>query len=144
MVARRGQIIACLIHQPDNGGAIVHGAVCRALDMVASIHQQHILALLLIALLEGCDGSIGQLRGFVIDVSMDIVGIRMVISGSLPLPKQADAEGAPTATAAAAVVTPAVFKKLRREINRFTKNDLLLFFPVLAATGSLPCAALLR
>lgn len=76
MVARRGQIIACLIHQPDNGGAIVHGAVCRALDMVASIHQQHILALLLIALLEGCDGSIGQLRGLMIDVSMDIVGIK--------------------------------------------------------------------
>ena len=76
MVARRGQIIACLIHQPDDGGAIVHGAVCRALDMVASIHQQHILALLLIALLEGCDGSIGQLWGFVVDVSMDIVGIK--------------------------------------------------------------------
>lgn len=76
MVARRGQIIARLIHQPDDGGAIVHGAVCRALDMVASIHQQHILALLLIALLEGCDGSIGQLRGFVVDVSMDIVGIK--------------------------------------------------------------------
>ena len=62
--------------QPDDGGTIVHGAVCRALDMVASIHQQHILALLLIALLEGCDGSIGQLRGFVVDVSMDIVGIK--------------------------------------------------------------------
>ena len=46
------------------------------LDMVASIHQQHILALLLIAPLEGCDGSIGQLRGFVVDVSMDIVGIK--------------------------------------------------------------------
>ena len=75
MVAGGGQIVARLIHQLDDGGTVVHGAVGRTLDMVTGIHQQDIPAGVLDALFQGGNGGIGRLGGFVVDVGMDIVGV---------------------------------------------------------------------
>ena len=86
MVAQRGHVIAGCGHQTHNGGALIHSAVSGALDMVTGIHQQHIVALFDLVLLQGRDVGIGQSIGLcqvavfildrvVVDVGMYIVGV---------------------------------------------------------------------
>ena len=76
MVAGGGDIVTGSVHQLDDGSTLVHGAVGGALHMVACIHQQHILAGVLIALLQVGNGSVGQLGALLVDVGMDIVGVQ--------------------------------------------------------------------
>ena len=76
MVARSGGIIASGVHQLDDGSTLVHGTIGSALHMVAGIHQQDLFAGVLVALLQGSDGSIGQLRCLFVDVGMHIVGVQ--------------------------------------------------------------------
>jgi len=76
MVARGGNIVARGIHQLDNGFALIHRAISGALNMVACVHQQDIFALVLIALFQRGNGSVGQLRALLVDVGMDIVGVQ--------------------------------------------------------------------
>jgi hypothetical protein len=75
VVAGGGQIVTGLVHQLDDGSAVIHGAVSGALDMVTCIHQQHIPAGVLDALFQGSNGSIGGLGGLVVDIGVDIVGV---------------------------------------------------------------------
>ena len=75
MVAGGSQVVTGLVHQLDDGRTVIHGAVSGALDMVACIHQQNILAGVLDALLQGSNGGIGRCRGLVVDVGVDIVGV---------------------------------------------------------------------
>ena len=75
MVARGRQIVACGVHQLDDGCAIIHRAVGRALNVVTGIHQQNLLTGILVALLQRSDGRIGQFRRFVVDVGVDVVGV---------------------------------------------------------------------
>ena len=76
MVAQGGQVIARRVHQLDDGSAFVHGAVSGALDMVAGIHQQHVHVRIFVALFEGFDVGIGQLRGLVVNIGMYVIGIQ--------------------------------------------------------------------
>ena len=62
MVAGRSDIIACGVHQLDDGSTLVHGTVSSALNMVACVHQQNVLACILIALFQGGNSGIGQFR----------------------------------------------------------------------------------
>ena len=75
MVAGGSQIVTGLVHQLDDGSAVIHGAVSGALDMVTCIHQQHIPAGVLDALFQGSNGGIGGLGGLVVDIGVDIVGV---------------------------------------------------------------------
>ena len=86
MVAQRGHVIAGCGHQTHNGGALIHSAVSGALDMVTGVHQQHIVALFDLVLLQGRDVGIGQSIGLcqvavfilsrvIVDVGMYIVGV---------------------------------------------------------------------
>ena len=75
VVAGGGQIVTGLVHQLDDGSAVIHGAVSGALDMVTCIHQQHIPAGVLDALFQGSNGGIGGLGGLVVDIGVDIVGV---------------------------------------------------------------------
>ena len=76
MVAGGGGIVTGSVHQLDDGSALVHRAVGSALHMVACIHQQHILAGVLVALLQVGNGGVGQLGALLVDVGMDIVGVQ--------------------------------------------------------------------
>src|SRR5699024_376820 len=44
VVAQSGQVIAGGVHQLDDGGALVHGAIGGALDVVAGVQQQDVHA----------------------------------------------------------------------------------------------------
>ena len=72
VVAQSCHIIACRIHQLDNGFALVHGAVGSALNMVAGINQQNILVLLLQLCLHRGDHIVAQNT---VDVGMYVVGV---------------------------------------------------------------------
>ena len=76
VVAQSGQVIAGGVHQLDDGGALVHGAIGGALDVVAGVQQQDVHAGVLVALLEGLDGGVGQLRSLVVDVGVYVVGVQ--------------------------------------------------------------------
>ena len=76
MVAGRSNIIACGIHQLDDRGTFVHGTISSALNMVACVHQQNVLACILIALFQGGNSGIGQFRRLFVDVGVDIVGVK--------------------------------------------------------------------
>ena len=75
MVAGGGQIVARLVHQLDDGLAIVHGAIGGALNVVTGVHEQDVLARILVALFQRSDGGIGQFRGLFVDVGVHIVGV---------------------------------------------------------------------
>ena len=83
VVARSSDVVASLVHQLDDGSAVVHGAVGSTLNMVACVHQQDGLALIHIALLHGSDSGIGQFGRLVVDVGVDIVGVQDGDSGIL-------------------------------------------------------------
>ena len=72
VVAQGGDVIARGVHQLNDGLALVHAAVGGALDVVTGIHQQDLLASLLVVLLHGGDGRVAE--GFV-DVGVDVVGV---------------------------------------------------------------------
>ena len=76
VVAGGGDIVTGSVHQLDDGSTLVHGAVGGALHMVACIHQQHILAGILIALLQVGNSGVGQLGALLVDVGMDIVCVQ--------------------------------------------------------------------
>ena len=76
MVAGGGNIVTGGVHQLNDGSALVHGAVSGALHMVTGVHQQDLFACVLIALLQGGNGRIGQLRGLLVDVSVHVVGVQ--------------------------------------------------------------------
>ena len=44
--------------------------------MVTGVHQQDLFAGVLIALLQGGNGRIGELRGLLVDVSVHVVGVQ--------------------------------------------------------------------
>ena len=44
--------------------------------MVTGVHQQDLFACVLIALLQGGNGRIGELRGLLVDVSVHVVGVQ--------------------------------------------------------------------
>ena len=75
MVAGGGQVVTGLAHQLDDGLAVIHGAIGRALDVIAGVHQQDVLASVHIALLQCSDAGIGQFGGFLVDVGVHIVGV---------------------------------------------------------------------
>ena len=76
MVAGGGNIVTGGVHQLNDGSALVHGAVSGALHMVTGVHQQDLFACVLIALLQGGNGRIGELRGLLVDVSVHVVGVQ--------------------------------------------------------------------
>ena len=49
MIAQGGHVIACGVHQLNDGGPVVHGAVGGALDGVARVHQQDVVQGALVA-----------------------------------------------------------------------------------------------
>ena len=69
VVAQSGQVIARCVHQLGDGGALVHGTVGGALDVVAGVHQQDVLQ----GVLVGGHLGVGQILG---DVGMDVVGVQ--------------------------------------------------------------------
>ena len=75
MVAGGGQVVTGLAHQLDDGLAVIHGAIGRALDVVAGVYQKDVLASVHIALLQCSDAGIGQFGGFLVDVGVHIVGV---------------------------------------------------------------------
>ena len=72
MVAQGGDVIARGVHQLNDGLALVHAAVSGSLDVISGIHQQDLLAGLLVVLLHGGNGCVAE--GFV-DIGVDIVGV---------------------------------------------------------------------
>ena len=126
MVAEGGQVVAGRVHQLDDGSALVHGAVGGALDVVAGVHQQDVHVGVLVALLQSLDGSVGQLGGFVVDVGVHVIGVQdgdgVLVGGDQGIEQavrahrgSGQAQGSGCA-AAAPVMAPAAFRKLRREI----------------------------
>ena len=73
VVTQGRRIIACCVHQADDGLALVHRAVGGALGVVARIHQQHIFILGLHFCFQRRHGIVAHIP---IDVGMHIVGVK--------------------------------------------------------------------
>ena len=68
VVAQGGQVIACGIHQFDDGGPLIHPAVGGTLVMVPGVHKQDIFQGFLVSGNRG----IGQV---LVDVGVHIIGV---------------------------------------------------------------------
>ena len=73
VVAQSCQVIAGGVHQFDDGLAAVHGAVGRALDMVAGVHQKDVFILGLQLILQRRDHIVAHVT---VDVRVYIVGVQ--------------------------------------------------------------------